>query len=380
MSDRYNLPADTAVLVNDHIARCKNLALILDKYPPQSVVADTKNKGPWLQGLVKGGHIDEALTQSVYNRWFTMMSAMNATLFHASLDWRMVIGLGGESVLETDITLHHLYGIPFIPASALKGLTRAYVTREVEGYKSDKIDNDNEEVKRIFGSQEHAGTVIFFDAMPRNGVTNFVLDIMNPHYPEYYAGNKPPTNDQNPVPVTFLTVTNTTFTFALAPRDTSKKQHAKDVDQIETWLQEALQKYGVGGKTSAGYGYFKKETPSAEPPQSEKSQESVAQSQAPSRSTEHIRPRIPQFREGQDITGSVVAPTDDLRRIAPPDARAFLRYQSFATEDVLMVVSAEEAQNWKPGETRICLFQREEVRDGCTVLVCQPRVKKDKKK
>ncbi len=380
MSDRYNLPADTAVLVNDHIARCKNLALILDKYPPQSVISDTKNKGPWLQGLVKGGHIDAALTQSAYNRWYTMMSAMKATLFNTSLDWRMVIGLGGESVLETDITLHHLYGIPFIPASALKGLTRAYVTGEVEENKSDNIDNDNEEIKRIFGSQEHAGTVIFYDAMPLNGMTNFVLDIMNPHYPEYYAGNKPPTNDQNPIPVTFLTVTNTTFTFALAPRDAGKEQHVKDVEQVKMWLQEALQKYGVGGKTSAGYGYFKKEMSSAEPPQPEKAQEPVAQIQASSRPTEHIRPKIPQFRGGQEITGSVVAPTDDLRRIAPPGAQVFLRYQSFATKDVLIVVSAEEAQNWKPGETHICVFVREEVRNGCTVLVCQPRVKKDRDK
>src|SRR5437588_5951063 len=257
MSDRYNLPADTAVLVNDHIARCKNLGLILDKYPHQHVVADTKNKGPWLQGLVKGGHIDATLTQSAYKRWHSMMSELNATLFNASLDWRMVIGLGGESVLETDITLHHLYGIPFIPASALKGLTRAYVTTEVEGYKSDKIDNDNEEVKRIFGSQEHAGTVIFFDAMPTDGKVAFVLDIMNPHYPEYYGGNKPPTNDQNTVPVTFLTVANTTFTFALALRRANKEQHVKDVDRLKAWLQEALQKYGVGGKTIEGSVYFK---------------------------------------------------------------------------------------------------------------------------
>ena len=392
MSEQYNLPADTSMLVNDHIRNCKNLALILDKYPPQSVVADTKNKGPWLQDLLKGGHIDTALTQSAYNRWYTMMSAMNAIRFNASLDWRMVIGLGSESVLETDITLHHLYGIPFIPASALKGLTRAYVTEEYKEYyvpegkpeeqrkASKKIDDDHSEIKRIFGTQKEAGTVIFFDAMPRNGITNFVLDIMNPHYPEYYAGNKPPTSDQNPVPVTFLTVTNTTFTFALAPRDANKKQHVKDMDQVKTWLQEALQKYGVGGKTSAGYGYFKKEMPSAEPPQPEKAQEPVASTQAPSRPAEHIRPRIPQFREGQEITGSVVAPTDDLRRIALPGMRAFLRYQSFAIKDVVMVVSAEEVQNWKPGETRICLFLREEVRDGCAVLVCQPRVKKDKKK
>lgn len=381
MSDRYNLPADTAVLVNDHIAKCKNLALILDKYPPQSVVADTKNKGPWLQELVKGDHLDTALTQSAYNRWYTMISAINATSFNASLDWRMVIGLGGESVLETDITLHHLYGITFIPASALKGLTRAYITGEVEGYKSNKIDNDNEEVKRIFGSQENAGTVLFFDAMPLNGITNFVLDIMNPHYPEYYSGNKPPTNDQNPVPVTFLTVANTIFTFALAPRDANKVQHVNDAERVKKWLQEALQKYGVGGKTSAGYGYFKEireeqELASVAQPSQVASTSAPSSAQQPS---ERIRPNIPKFREGQEITGSVVAPTDELRQKAPSDARAFLRYQSFSTRDVLIAVSAEEAQNWKPGETRICLFVREEERDGSIVLVCQPRPSKKKK-
>ena len=81
MSDRYNLPADTAILVNDHITKCKNLGLILDKYPPQVVVAETKNKGPWLQDLLKDSHIDTVLTQSAYNRWYTMMSAMKATTF-----------------------------------------------------------------------------------------------------------------------------------------------------------------------------------------------------------------------------------------------------------------------------------------------------------
>ncbi len=397
MSDRYYLPILTSALLNDHISRCKNLSLILDKYPTQAVVTETKNKGPWLQALVQENHIDSALIQAAYSRWYAMMSATReATLFNATLDWRMVVGLGGETVLEIDITLHHLYGIPFIPGSALKGLTRAYVAKEYKRYyvpedkpegqrgPSGKTDGDHSEIKRIFGTQKSAGTVLFFDAMPLNGEVKFVVDIMNPHFPDYYNSLKsnktiPPTNDQSPNPITFLTVTNTTFTFALAPRDAGKKQHVKDVEQVKAWLQEALHKYGVGGKTSAGYGYFKKDMPSAEPPQTEKEHEPVAQIQAPSRPAEHIRPKIPQFREGQEITGSVVAPTDDLRRIAPPDARAFLRYQSFATKDVLMVVGAEEAQNWKPGETRICLFVREEERNGCIVLVCQPRPSKKKK-
>ena len=385
MSERYNLPADTSVLLNDHFSKCKNLALILDKYIPADVPGNSQGKSEWLKRLESNSRIDIVFTQYAYSRWYAMMSAMNATLFNATLDWRMVIGLGGETVLETDLTLHHLYGIPFIPGSALKGLTRAYVTSEIDEHKSQDIDKDDATVQRIFGSQEHAGTVLFFDAMPLDGKVSFVLDIMNPHYPDYYSGTKPPTNDQSPVPVTFLTVTNTTFTFALAPRHPGDPNHEADLKDAKKWLQEAIEKYGVGGKTSAGYGYFKviddeeKPTSAAPPSQAASTPSSTASAQRPM-PTERIRPKLPQFREGQEITGAVVAPTDDLRRRVPSDAKAFLRYQSFATTDVLIVVSAEEAQSWKPGETRICVFVREEVRDGCTVLVCQPRVKKDKKK
>jgi CRISPR-associated protein Cmr6 len=382
MSDRYNLPADTAILVNDHIARCKNLALILDKYTPQSVVADTKNKGPWLQSLVKGGHIDATLTQSAYNRWYTMMSAINATLFNASLDWRMVIGLGGESVLETDITLHHLYGIPFIPASALKGLTRAYVTGEVDEHKSEDIEHDDEIIKRNFGSQEHAGTVIFYDAMPLNGITNFVLDIMNPHYPEYYGGSKPPTNDQNPVPVTFLTVTNTTFTFALAPRDAGKELHVKDVEQVKAWLQEALQKYGVGGKTSAGYGYFKEAGDKNTVPASLASVQITQKPQTPAIQENWQRPNIPHFREGQEIQQCFVTqPTDTMHRYYPA-AGAFLRYRELPIMVAYVIIeeALPEGQQWQLKDSKTCIFVREEQREGCLVLVCKAKPPKDKKK
>src|SRR5258708_15721203 len=192
-----------------------------------------------------------------------MTTAIGALHFRAITDWRMVVGLGGETVLETDLTLHHLYGIPYIPGSALKGLTRAYVTGEV--FPSKDIEHDNETVKRIFGSQEHAGTVIFFDAMPVDGKATFSLDIMNSHYPNYYGEKKLPTNDQNPNPVTFLTVINTTFMFALAPRNPQDQQYLEDVEQAQERLKTALEKYGVGGKTTSGYGYFKAITARQEP-------------------------------------------------------------------------------------------------------------------
>lgn len=363
----YFLPRDTSVLLtSERVRRCKNLGLILDKYPQRIAVEKGDGKSQWLKEIEPTSHIDPALGENVYKRWLAMTTAMKAQHFSADIDWRMIIGLGGETVLETDLTLHHLYGLPFIPGSALKGLTRAYVTGEVEGYKSDKIENDNEEIQRIFGSPEKAGTVIFFDAVPVDGKTSFALDIMNPHYPDYYAGTKAPTNDQSPVPITFLTIAETSFMFALAPRH---PEYMDDVKLVQGWLQKALQNYGIGGKTSAGYGYFK--IPGNQEPTS--TTQPVQAAMAP---TERMRPRLPKFREGQEIKGVVIVPTSDLRQLAPADTTAFLRYESFSIRDVFIAVAAEVAQNWRPGETRNCLLIREEIRGECTVLVCQPRPKK----
>ncbi len=268
----YYLPSTTEKVLRDYAHECKNLGLLLDKYPPKSAIQDSRGKSEWLKKeVVLNNHIDFTLVRNAYRRWFDMTIAMGAQHFNATLEGRMVIGFGGSTVLETDLTLHHLYGVPYISGSALKGLTRTYVANEEEDYyiQSDNAsdgrvpskdhETDHEHIIEIFGSQKQAGTVIFFDAMPLDGKVNFAIDIMNPHYPDYYGQRKPPTNDQDPTPVSFLAVMNTTFTFALAPRQQNKEEHLRHLEQVIPWAQKALQKYGIGGKTSAGYGFFKKD-------------------------------------------------------------------------------------------------------------------------
>jgi CRISPR type III-B/RAMP module RAMP protein Cmr6 len=270
----YYLPPEIARVVQTHIDNCQNLALVLDKYVQREVIDEGRRKGDWLRERLQNNRLDKQLAQHVYQRWLRMMQSLNAVRFELTLDWRMVVGLGGETVLETDITLHHLYGLPFIPGSALKGLTRAYVAGEEKEYfvpegkpeaerkPSLKEETDHPDIQRIFGSQKQAGTVLFFDALPQNGEAQFVVDIMNPHYPDYYRTLQsntitPPANNQSPNPIAFLAVNDVTFTFTLAPRDPNNPEHNGDVELVRGWLQKALQKYGVGGKTSAGYGYFR---------------------------------------------------------------------------------------------------------------------------
>ncbi len=379
MADQYYLPPQTAELLDKGVAGCKNLGLILDKYVPQDVIEKNENKGPWLKYLVQEqSHVfDAELFQAVALRQRRMLANIRGIhTFSAALAWRMIVGLGGESVLETDLTLHHLYGVPIIPGSALKGLTRAYAAAEEKEYfitnSEGQANSESGGRKGFRGSSaylwfpEEGGSVTFFDALPVDTNISIVVDIMNPHYPNYYKSLKkntiPPTNDQAPIPIPFLTVAETAFLFALAPSDASDKEHPEDIGLALSWLKSALQKYGVGGKTSAGYGYFEL----SDELQSMSLVEDVQVANEPTQKV-YERPKIPLFREGQEIKGAVVPATDELRKIAP-EAQAFMRYELFILKDVLLVVNAEEAQTWKPGDTRICLFVREEVREGYTIL------------
>jgi CRISPR-associated protein Cmr6 len=162
-----------------------------------------------------------------------------------------------QSIYEpSPIRLHHIYGIPYIPASGIKGVVRSYIITEKFDSKEEEALKDADFVT-VFGSQDHAGEVTFFDAFPTEKPT-LKVDIMNPHYGNYYGDktNKvAPTDTQNPVPVNFLTVENTTFRFMMGAKeglDTFMIQGKK----IEDWLTEALKNHGLGAKTAVGYGYF----------------------------------------------------------------------------------------------------------------------------
>ena len=182
----------------------------------------------------------------------------------ATVDWRLVVGLGSEHVQETNMTFHHIYGIPYIPGSAIKGVLRHWWFQELQEQK-DFIDDKGEvdETKALkdsdycnfiktFGSQEQHGKVKFLDAYPTEAV-HFAIDIMNPHYSKYYSGDQPPTDDQDPVPINFLTVEKTVFRFVFMTKD------EKFLTKLKGPFQKALELKGVGAKTSVGYGYFDKD-------------------------------------------------------------------------------------------------------------------------
>ncbi len=372
MNRNYYLPYDTVrflEMYRDALQRCDNLGLFLHKYAPAFVIGANDKKSEWLLKefpntpvqKVIAKHIDFALLEHARQRWLTMTKAANAHYMQGVLAWRMVVGLGGNAVLETDLTLHHLYGIPYIPGSALKGLTRSYVTTELAEYRSKKIETDHPTIKRIFGTQKEGGTVIFFDALPKGRIA-FSVDIMNAHYPDYYANEKAPTNDQQPIPVTFLTVEHTAFEFAVAPRTPKNIEHDKDAQIAIAWLQAAMDYYGVGGKTNAGYGYFGEMKP-----------------------VEYSKPKIVLPSAGKELLQEVrvLKDTTELQhRFQLEDASALLQYKEYKPTDIILVIGPDypEARNWNKNEQRRCQVERIESREDGYVVYCKPVQSKKKKK
>jgi len=167
---------------------------------------------------------------------------------------RLVIGLGSESVLETGITLHHTYGTPVIPGSALKGLASHYCD-QVRGATNPGFRNEGEYHNALFGTDDDSGHIIFHDAWltPGSLKSAFKRDIMTPHHGDYYSGKAAaPTDFDDPNPVLFLSI-NGTFYISVScdvEDENGKKWQTLAFDIITA----ALEHWGIGGKTSAGYG------------------------------------------------------------------------------------------------------------------------------
>ncbi|MFA0783209.1 type III-B CRISPR module RAMP protein Cmr6, partial [Fervidibacter sacchari] len=253
------LPAEVQQ-VADNGNRCDNISLWLDRFltvNPQNweITQEAKHRQHLMQLTRQPtwqSRVREQLN-ALQKRYEAMLKWYEQRGFavkriQAQPVWRFVVGLGAVHVLETGITLHRIFGLPIIPGSALKGVARAYA-QLVEGK-----PEDDPELIAIFGTTERAGSVVFLDAIPLE-VPNFQLDIMNPHYPNYYRTpeKNPPADWESPNPVFFLTVTGTPYRFAIASRS---EQGNHLLDLAERWLKGALTELGIGAKTSADYGFW----------------------------------------------------------------------------------------------------------------------------
>jgi len=253
-----------------------NLSLVFYKCAPPLDKKDAKSK--WFSQLSRTrpsiSFINKILSETIF--FIEQHLNMEVYPFKAATTQPLIIGLGEPSPYETGITLDFLTGLPIIPGSAVKGITRRAAIMLLSGntdvlpYGEEfeelaKEYDQHEHIVEIFGTQDRKGKVIFMDAYPvswenaPNGKL-FRVDIMNPHYGPYYSTGGwdkkegkpvPPADWYDPNPIFYLTVNErVTYRFILASRDKNL------LDTAYKWLKFALENIGVGAKGNQGYGVF----------------------------------------------------------------------------------------------------------------------------
>ena len=109
----------------------------------------------------------------------------------------------------------------------------------------------------LFGASDDSGCIIFYDAwhVPESAKNPLVLDVMTPHHPEWIDGSVAPTDFDSPIPVPFLaTVGRFLIALSWCGPDVEEVYQKQWLELALKLVQEALSNWGVGGKTTSGYG------------------------------------------------------------------------------------------------------------------------------
>ncbi len=235
--------------------------------------------------------------------WIASFARTSARMFTLTLDTRLLIGHGNASGTDVGLTVHHTWGVPIVPGSALKGTLAHHVATTYGSDPSVTVPDSAHDPWRgvrwadtaiargpgalyraLFGAPDAdddrvtgapgatRGYVVFHDALylgvaspvvgevvaPAPGVISparestrpFAADTLTVHQKSYYGdrGKSEPCDHDDPNPVGFLTV---------RPR----AQFVVVLEGPPDWtalagqlLRESLAQRGVGGKTTSAYG------------------------------------------------------------------------------------------------------------------------------
>ncbi|MFC1238197.1 type III-B CRISPR module RAMP protein Cmr6 [Treponema vincentii] len=231
--------------------------------------------------------------QDAYIEFLENRGLQTLTIY-ARMTAPFITGLGSGHPTETGMILDRNTGLPYLPASSIKGVLRlAYAITIANG----RAEVPDAELLRYFGSTDSKeaarGNIVFLDAYPYF-VPQLKVDIMNPHFLLYYTGGTStedngakansktkniPVETESPVPIKFLTVGNSNdkndavFVFRAfflpvpVRTGTADKEiavcrpfTADDTEALHKAFTTAFTVTGFGGKTAIGYGRFKEVT------------------------------------------------------------------------------------------------------------------------
>ncbi|MBX3733675.1 MAG: type III-B CRISPR module RAMP protein Cmr6 [Verrucomicrobiae bacterium] len=200
------------------------------------------------------------------------------------LEGRLAINLANSLIQNAGICLDRLFGLPYIPGSAVKGACRHAALAELKTASSAETPALLALFCAVFGTSEvdfktgdlkafreqdagrdtdRKGAVSFLPAYPVNEA-RIVVDLTNVHYPLYYGGDKKRNiapglssslKEEKPQPNPFPAVeVGAQFAFCLVLNGINDNPAL--LTHACRWLETALTVRGLGAKTACGYGWF----------------------------------------------------------------------------------------------------------------------------
>lgn len=194
---------------------------------------------------------------------------MGAAVIQAESISPFATGLGWEHPNENGFAFLHPYGLPYLAGSGIKGVVRRAAQDLAKAPGEENRGWTESAITELFGLEPppgsedaNRGALRFFDAIPILAEDKMAIDIMNPHYGEYYKGNTTPHDAGQPIPIFFLVVPpGSKFTFVVdCPREHMLSEELKKNwhDLIKKAFEHAFEWLGFGAKTAVGYGQFGK--------------------------------------------------------------------------------------------------------------------------
>lgn len=217
------------------------------------------NKLQALQGAERLTEADKEVLRSIRDRQKAQFEASPANgerLKLAAVSTSpFMTGLGNEHPTENGFSFLNPYGLPYLPGSAVKGVVRRAAAELAEG------DEDKSRiVKTLFGNESQAGAVHFWDAIPKLSAGKLAIEVMTPHFSEYYQGKEVPHDSGSPNPILFLAVPpGSEFNFYVICKQSRLGTEVPEWrDIVREAMFYAFDWLGFGAKTSVGYGAMKR--------------------------------------------------------------------------------------------------------------------------
>jgi CRISPR type III-B/RAMP module RAMP protein Cmr6 len=207
-----------------------------------------------------------------------------ASIIVGRVEGRLAINLADSLIQNAGICLDRLFGLPFIPGSAVKGVCRSVALEELKQANSENRKPIFDAFRRVFGTadtdfkdgelgpfrnlladqtENQKGAIAFLPAYPVNEA-KIVVDLTTVHYPLYYGGDRKRNilagqteslAEEKPQPNPFPAVeVGAQFAFCLVLNGIDPDLTL--LKRVVSWLETAITVRGLGAKTAAGYGWF----------------------------------------------------------------------------------------------------------------------------